>query len=110
MPAQKPPKAIRSEREDEPELEEHLEVFIAGLGETVDFLQDAEAANDPARLRIQALELADTARELGYPALAEMARHVAISCDEGNPDARHKAVRDLTELSQRVRRGHRASA
>ena len=110
MAAEQPPKPIRSLREDDPAIEEQLDAFIATLGETIDYLQDTELSGDVARLRIQALELEASATELGYPALGAAAARVAEGCGEESPEAAHKAMRDLTEVSQRVRRGHRSAA
>ena len=110
MAPQPPPKPIRSLREDDVEVEEQIDTFIAQLGETVDQLQDLEAAGDPVPLRRYVLELASAAGELGYPALAIAAQHIASACGEQNPEAVHKGVVDFTEVSQRVRRGHRSAA
>lgn len=110
MAVEQPPKPIRSLREDDPELQEKLDTFIATLGETIDYLQDTELSGDMARLRIQALELEATASELGYPSLGAASRQVSGGCDEQNPEAVHKAMTDLTAVSQRIRRGHRSAA
>lgn len=108
--SERPPSAIRSLREDDPELEERLDGFILGLGERVDELQDAETADDRSGLAELASELGAVAAELGYPALADAARRVVSACSEEGPEAAHKAVADLTQVSQQVRRGHRSSA
>lgn len=110
MALQRPPKAIRSLREDDVEVEEQIDTFIAQLGETVDRLQDLEAAGDPETLRRYVLELAAEAGELGYPSLTEAAERIASVCGEQNPQAVRKGVVDFTEVSQRVRRGHRSAA
>ncbi len=108
--SERPPKAIRSLREDDPAVEERIDTFIAGLGERIDRLQDLEAGGDPNALRDGVLAFAAEALELGYPALAETARRVATACDEGSAEAMRKGVLDLTDVSQRVRRGHRSAA
>ncbi|MCP4038844.1 MAG: hypothetical protein GY733_18020 [bacterium] len=110
MAAQQPPKAIRSLREDDVEVEVQIDDFIAHLGEIVDHIQDLEAAGDPEVLARHVLELSADATELGYPALASATERVASACGEQNSDAVRKAVVDLTNISQRVRRGHRSSA
>jgi hypothetical protein len=107
---ERPEPALRSSREDDPELELAIDDFVVRLGETVDALQDAEAAGQLDGLRQQADALVLRARELGYEALAEAARRIREACDEPNPMAAHKAIEDFTELSQRVRRGHRSAA
>jgi len=108
--AERPPKPIRSLREDEPETEERIERFILTLGEQIDRLQDDEAAGDLGALASHARAFEDRSRELGYPPLADAAGRIRAACEEGSPEAALKAVRDLTELAQRVRRGHRGAA
>ncbi len=108
--AAKPPQPIRSLREDEPEVEERLETFIASLGECIDELQDLEAEGAGVELARAADRLRDAALDLGYPALAESAQQVADASADLQPDSARKAIVDLTELSQRVRRGHRSAA
>jgi hypothetical protein len=108
--AERPPKPIRSLREDEPEVEERLERFILSLGEQVDRLQDDEVAGDLGALERHAGEFEAQARELGYPPLADAAARIRSACSEGSSDAALKAVRGLTDLAQRVRRGHRGAA
>jgi hypothetical protein len=107
---QRPEPALRSSRESDPEVELQIDAFVVRLGETVDALQDAEAAGQMASLRQQADALALRTRELGYESLADAARQICQACDEANPVAAHKAVADFTELSKRVRRGHRSAA
>jgi hypothetical protein len=102
--------ALRSSREGDPELELEIDAFVAGLGETVDNLQDLEAAGQLARLRELAEPLVARCRALGYEPLAEAARQIVEACGERNPVAAHKAVVDFTELSNRARRGHRSAA
>jgi hypothetical protein len=107
---ERPEPALRSSREDDPAIELQIDAFVVGLGETVDALQDAEAAGQLDALRRQAEALATRTRELGYESLADAARQIREACDEANPVAAHKAVADFTELSKRVRRGHRSAA
>ncbi len=107
---ERPPKPIRSLREDDPELEEQIDTFIAALGERVDQLQDTEASGDLTGLERLANALAKESEELGYPALRGSALDVAIACSDPNPQTAHKAIVDLTELCQRIRRGHRSAA
>jgi len=103
-------KPIRSLCSEDPELEERIDAFVLRLGETVDAFQDGELAGDWGRLVDLAQELEAESRELGYPALAEVARRVAAASAELSPDAARKSIVDLTELAQRVRRGHRSAA
>jgi hypothetical protein len=103
-------KPIVSTRSEDPVFEERIDRFVVGLGERIDTLQDAESAGDRSALRALAEAFARESRELGYPSLADAAAQLAeASADEGMETLR-KSVVDLTELSQRVRRGHRSAA
>jgi hypothetical protein len=107
---ERPEPALRSSRENDPEVELQIDAFVVRLGETVDALQDAEAAGRIDLLRGQAEALEARTRELGYESLAEAARQIREACADPNPVAARKAVEDFTELSKRVRRGHRSAA
>jgi hypothetical protein len=110
MGLERPPKPLVSTRAHDPDVEERLDTFVVGLGETVDALQDAEAAGDHGLLARLAADLARVAEELGYPPMAEVASRVVAACQEASPEAAHKAIWNLTELAQRIRRGHRSAA
>ena len=104
------PKPIRSLHEDDPEIEDALDSFILGLGEVVDGLQDAILAQDWPKLTAGARAFCDMAQELGYPALVEVLTDVLSAANRPDEEGARKAVGDLTELAQRVRRGHHSSA
>jgi hypothetical protein len=105
-----PAKPIVSTRAEDPECEERIDAFVVDLGERVDQLQDADLAGDrEALVRLAAL-LGAEAEELGYPALVAATVRVRDAGREEGAEGVHKAVRDLTEVSQRIRRGHRSSA
>ncbi len=110
MTSSPPPKPIRSLRESDPEIEERLDGFIATLGERIDHLQDAEAAGEMDGLRTLGMELARDGDAMGYPALVAAVQRVIEASGDAQPEATHKALVDLTELAQRVRRGHRSAA
>ena len=101
---------IRSSREAEPDLEPEIDAFVFGLGELVDSFQDAEAASASATLDQLAARLGTRASALGFAAISDSAERIRAACGERNPEAMRKAVVDLTELAQRVRRGHRSTA
>ncbi|MGI9430900.1 MAG: hypothetical protein ACR2PQ_01715 [Myxococcota bacterium] len=104
-----PNKPIVSLLVEDPAFDERIDSFVIALGERVDSFQDAELASDLELVRSLSQSLANEARELGYPALTAAARRVELGCDDG-PEAIHKAIVELTDLGQRVRRGHRSSA
>ena len=107
---ERPEPALRSSRESDPEVEFQIDAFVIGLGETVDALQDAEAAGQLTALRRLAEDLIGRARELGYESLSDAAREIAEACGDPSPEAARKAVESFTELSKRARRGHRSAA
>jgi hypothetical protein len=101
---------IRSTRDHEPDLEPEIDAFVFGLGEVVDSFQDAEMEGATTTLDQLAQRLAERAGGLGYAPIAESAQRIRGACGERNPEAVRKAVQDLTEIAQRVRRGHRSTA
>lgn len=105
-----PFKPIVSTRSEDPDCEERIDRFVVGLGERIDALQDAESAGDRGALRALAEDFARESRELGYPSLADAARRLAEACADEGMETLRKSVVDLTELGQRVRRGHRSAA
>lgn len=110
MDSKRPPQPILSIYATHPELEERIETFVVQMGERIDLLQDLESEGNFERLRAGAEAFAVESHELGYEPLAQTARLVAAACVEQNPEAARKGLCDLTELCQRVRRGHRSSA
>jgi hypothetical protein len=110
MEPEQPPKPIISSYAADPELEERIDAFVIQLGERVDLLQDVEIDADLALLRELAEKFGAESRELGYELLGLAADRVAAACLEQSPEAARKSLTDLTEVSQRVRRGHCSSA
>jgi biotin carboxylase len=106
-PTSKPVVSLRAE---DPAFEERIDRFVLELAERIDAFQDAESERDGRALLDLAEALGRDAEALGYPSLAAAALRVAEACAEPGSDALHKTVEDLTELGQRVRRGHRSAA
>jgi len=104
------PKPIYSNREDEPELREPINEFVIGLSETVDSLQDAEAAADFSALGALCSDLCDHSERLGYAPLAQVSREASEACRDGKPEIARKALESLTEIARRIRLGHRGAA
>ena len=84
------------------------QVPTAAIG--LDAFQDAESAGALATLDRMAVQLGERAAALGFPPVVESAQRVRNACSERNPEATRKAVQDLTEIAQRIRRGHRSGA
>ena len=104
----KPP--IRSTQEDVAELAEDLDRFVIGLAERVDAIQDAEMAKSWSDVAELARTLANDADRLGYPVMAMSSKSVAMAAEDAKMDTLQDAIIDLTDLAQRIRRGHRGAA
>ncbi len=104
----KPP--IRSTQEDVPELAEEIDRFVIDLAERIDAIQDAELAESRSELSELARMLANDADRLGYPEMARISKRVAMAAEDAKADALEEAVIELTDLAQRIRRGHRGAA
>jgi hypothetical protein len=94
---------------DDPKAGDGIDAFVVGLAERVDELQDCEARSDHDGLAAQAALLAQDAERVGYDLLAATAQAVQRAALEEFAEGAHKAVVELTEISQRVRLGHRGS-
>jgi hypothetical protein len=101
---------IHSTRDGEPDLEPEIDAFVFGLGELVDSFQDAETAGALTSIEQMAERLRERATHLGYRPVADSARRILAACGERSPDALRKSIVDLTDVAQRVRRGHRSAA
>jgi hypothetical protein len=104
----KPP--IRSTQEDVAELAEDLDRFVIGLAERIDAIQDAELAASWSDVASLARTLANDAERLGYPGMALCTKSVAMAAEDAKTDVVQEAIIDLTDLAQRIRRGHRGAA
>ncbi len=101
---------IRSTQEDIPELAAEIDRFVIGLAERVDSIQDAELVESFSQVSLLARQLATDADRLGYPEMAHNAKAVAMSAEDGKTDSLQESMIELTDLAQRVRRGHRGAA
>ena len=104
----KPP--IRSTQEDVAELADELDRFVIGLAERIDAIQDAELAASWPNVASAARMLANDAERLGYPGMALCSKSVAMAAEDTKTDVMQEAIVDLTDLAQRIRRGHRGAA
>jgi hypothetical protein len=104
----KPP--IRSTQEDVVDLAEDIDDFVIGLAERIDAIQDAELASKYAEVVQIVSALAQDATRLGYPGMAQSAQGVADTAEDDQRDELQETIVELTEMAQRIRRGHRGAA
>ena len=109
MQQQKTP-PIFSTREDDPSQSEAIYQFVISLAEEVDKLQDAELDDDLNTLGSLATRLGERAESLGYLPLSQVSSLVARACQDEKVDEVRAAMVELTEISGRIRRGHRGAA
>jgi len=107
---QKKPPPIFSTREDNLALADAIDAFVISLAEEVDRLQDADLEDDLQLLGELATKLGGRADELGYGPLTEIAAVVAAACRDNKLEDAQAAMVELTEISGRIRRGHRGAA
>lgn len=91
---------------------DRLEGFVVALGETIDRMQDLEAAGAFDALADDARRLGSEATVLGFAPLGEAAALIERRCLAAVADAdASKALRDavveITDVARRVRLGHR---
>lgn len=104
----KPP--IRSTQEDVVELAEDIDRFVIGLAERIDRVQDAELAGKTGEVAELARTLANEADRLGYPGMAMSAKGVAFAAEDEQSDQLQETIVEMTDIAQRIRRGHRGAA
>lgn len=109
MPQKKQP-PIFSTREDDLALGDAIDSFVISLAEEVDRLQDADLDDDLALLGELATKLGKRADELGYAPLAAVTTVVADACRDEKLEDAQAAMVELTDVSGRIRRGHRGAA
>ena len=101
---------IYSTVEDDPRLRDGIHDFVVHLAEKVDALQDAETAGELERLAELCGSMAEESERLGYAELTQLSRVVVDACARDKQDEAHTAMLELTDISHRVRLGHRGSA
>jgi len=105
-----PKKPIYSMHENDPDLMDEISEFVVDLAEWVDALQDAESGDEFEQLGQLALQLSEKAAHHGYPGLMASADTLYACCLEEKRDAAQEALFELTDLSVRIRLGHRGAA
>ena len=104
------PRPIYSSFADDPAQQDLIDAFVVGLAERVDELQDCEARGELERLLVRAESLLGDARKAGYDPLVHCASTVRLAAQGARSLEARKALIELTEVSQRVRLGHRGAA
>lgn len=105
-----PSQPIHSSRADDPTALEAIDRFVLALAERIDELQDREARGDLAGVAARVRALGEEAARTGYEGFAASAAAVEAASAEGATDEARKQLVELTELSRRVRLGHRSAA
>ena len=104
------PKPIYSSRAGDPSIDEAVDRFVIGLSERVDQLQDTESDGTLKKLAEFAGTLADEAEETGYGTLAAAAQALESACLDCDAKLAREATLELTEITRRVRLGHKGAA
>ncbi len=76
----------------------------------VDALQDAQSVSDYDQLEDLASDLATQGARFGYPELSEVSEHVCGACKDRDSATAQEWLMELTEVSRRMRLGHRGAA
>ena len=108
--AQDPHAPIYSSLGEDLEQQENVDRFVIGLAEAMDRIQDAQATQDLGEVASRCLRLARQAREHGYGTLADLADATLRASEEDKPQLVLDHLRLMTQISCRVRMGHRGAA
>jgi hypothetical protein len=106
----KPLPPIYSTHDEDLSMRDAIEGFVIGLAERIDDLQDAELQGNLKQVGELCTGLVAEASATGYPALVEAGELVLSAESSGGPKAVLKALFELTETVQRVRRGSRSAS
>jgi hypothetical protein len=101
---------IYSKYEDDPHLQDEISDFVIALAELVDSLQDAQSVSDYEQLEMLSGDLATQSSHLGYLELSEAAEQVSGACKDRDGEIAQECMMELTEVSRRIRLGHRGAA
>lgn len=100
---------IYSVHTEDPTKTDAIDEFVIQLAERIDHLQDAESEGDMARLIELAESLTRDAENVGYTDFIRVAQTALDAARDGKADEAHEALVKLTDLSHRIRLGHRGS-
>jgi hypothetical protein len=105
-----PRNPIYSKYEDDPQLQDEISDFVISLAELVDCLQDAQSVSDYDQLESLASDLATQGARLGYAELSDVSEQVCSACKDRDSETAQEWLMELTEVSRRIRLGHRGAA
>ena len=100
---------IYSVHTEDPAKTEVIDEFVIQLAERIDHLQDAESEGDMARLVELAESLTRDAEKVGYADFTRVAQTALNAAQDGKAAEAHEALVELTDLSHRIRLGHRGA-
>ena len=100
---------IYSADTDDPLKTAAIGEFVVQLAERIDHLQDAESQGDMLRLVELAESLVRDAENVGYGDFTPVAQTALNAARDGKAEEAHEALVELTDLSHRIRLGHRGS-
>jgi len=101
---------IHSTLENTAEHADAINKFVIRLAERVDELQDSEFNGNLPMLEKLAVKLGCLSDALGYTCLTEQTDRIRAACRQDKPELAQAALVELTDLSRRVRLGHRGAA
>jgi hypothetical protein len=102
-------KPILSLLAEDPEERPRIEAFVLALSDSVDCLQDLEQAEDLVAIAARAEELRRQADAHGFPQLGLASTAVGEAAQSRDRKRVREAILDLTEISRRIRLGHRGA-
>ena len=103
------PQPLFSRLADDPAWGEVVDEFVVGVAERIDHLQDADSKGDLRELASLASQLVVDARTAGFDVLADVAAEVEAACQRRAARDAHGGVVLLTDLTLRIRLGHRGA-
>jgi two-component system, sensor histidine kinase and response regulator len=109
-PAGDLPEAIHSEYANDPDLEDILDEFVAGLPETISAMREALANNHYERLQRLAHQMKGAGGGYGYPHLTDAARILEDAAKAQDAEGGRLAMKQLRDLCKAVQAGHQAHA
>ncbi len=95
---------------DSSALLERIDEFVYGISERMDHIQEAEIAKDLPLCAKLLVELGQDGETLGFLPLQEAALGTAARCEGDDDYDLLEQLREVLEIVQRIKRGHRSTA